>query len=412
MGTTLLQDFVQEVDIKTGGYQAEYGRSSGGIINVVTKSGGNDFHGSVFGNFSPFEASRKAVGSTFAIATQQSQRYNLDFGAEIGGPILKDKLWFFAGFAPQFISTNTDRIIQAQIDNGNGVALRNPDGTLAFNQLAKQRYVTTQTSYQFTGKLTYLVNENHNVALAVYGNPTTISGLGSAGINGPRTGTFLNGNEAPYTTDQSTGSLDTSLHYAGKLFQKTMLVEGGFTYHRQSGTPVYQPSTTLVGVQGRTAAQLADTPQISWRDTRNLLDPAFDDGTLPGSQKSAAVLAGCQQTTGFNPCPVLNYLTGGTGLVQNSTLDRYAASLKLSNFIELLGHHQFKYGVDASWDRYSLQKFRPGGQGFYANPSFAPNQFFGVRGYGHGTPGSPNVPQLDGSGRPFAFKDATLNHSV
>src|SRR5207244_13472969 len=61
-GTTLIQDFVQEVDIKTGGYQAEYGRASGGIINVVTKSGGNEFHGSVFVNWSPFEATRRQIG--------------------------------------------------------------------------------------------------------------------------------------------------------------------------------------------------------------------------------------------------------------------------------------------------------------------------------------------------------------
>ena len=106
-GTTLLQDFIQEVDVKTGGYQAEYGRSTGGIVNVVTKSGGNEFHGSVFANWSPLEANRKPIGNLGeAIRNQVSQRYNLDFGAEVGGPILKDKLWFFAGFAPQLVGVN------------------------------------------------------------------------------------------------------------------------------------------------------------------------------------------------------------------------------------------------------------------------------------------------------------------
>src|SRR5207244_2975486 len=83
-GTTLLQDFVQEVDIKTGGYQAEYGRATGGIVNVVTKSGGNEFHGSVFVNWSPFEAPRKQIGFLGqALASQVKQRFNLDFGAEL-----------------------------------------------------------------------------------------------------------------------------------------------------------------------------------------------------------------------------------------------------------------------------------------------------------------------------------------
>ena len=48
-GKELNFEFIQEVDVKTGGYEAEYGRSTGGIINVITKSGGNDVHGDVFG---------------------------------------------------------------------------------------------------------------------------------------------------------------------------------------------------------------------------------------------------------------------------------------------------------------------------------------------------------------------------
>ena len=61
-GKAINGEFIQEVEIKTGGYQAEYGRATGGIINVVTKSGGNEFHGSVFVNWSPFEAARSQVG--------------------------------------------------------------------------------------------------------------------------------------------------------------------------------------------------------------------------------------------------------------------------------------------------------------------------------------------------------------
>src|SRR4051812_2609010 len=160
LGTTLIQDFVQEVDVKTGGYQAEYGRATGGIINVVTKSGGNEFHGSVFVNWSPFEAPRKQIGGLGqALSSQVSQRYNLDFGAELGGPIVKDKLWFLAGFAPQFISRNIDRIISARQDNGNGQPVVS-GGNTVFNEVARNTYKSTQTSYQFTGKLTYLLNEN------------------------------------------------------------------------------------------------------------------------------------------------------------------------------------------------------------------------------------------------------------
>ena len=50
-GANLPFEFVQEVEIKTGAYGAEYGKSTGGIFNVITKSGGNEFHGDVFGYF-------------------------------------------------------------------------------------------------------------------------------------------------------------------------------------------------------------------------------------------------------------------------------------------------------------------------------------------------------------------------
>ena len=49
--TNLPYNFVREIEIKTGGYEAEYGRALGGIVNVITPSGGNDFHGQVFGFF-------------------------------------------------------------------------------------------------------------------------------------------------------------------------------------------------------------------------------------------------------------------------------------------------------------------------------------------------------------------------
>src|SRR5207237_3613001 len=47
-GKAINGEFIQEVEVKTGGYQAEYGRALGGVINVITKSGGNDFHGDGF----------------------------------------------------------------------------------------------------------------------------------------------------------------------------------------------------------------------------------------------------------------------------------------------------------------------------------------------------------------------------
>ena len=53
LSANLPNEFIQETEVISGGYNAEYGRATGGIINVVTKTGSNEFHGSVFGYYQP-----------------------------------------------------------------------------------------------------------------------------------------------------------------------------------------------------------------------------------------------------------------------------------------------------------------------------------------------------------------------
>jgi hypothetical protein len=81
-GKELNFEFIQEVDVKTGGYQAEYGRSTGGIINVITKSGGNEFHGDVFGYYN---ANSLQAGQP-ATPTRTSTGTNLGFSQVRLGP--------------------------------------------------------------------------------------------------------------------------------------------------------------------------------------------------------------------------------------------------------------------------------------------------------------------------------------
>jgi len=96
-GKELNYEFIQAVDVKTGGYEAEYGRSTGGIINVVTKSGGNEFHGDVFGYFDndSLQRTADATVSTGGTITGYTRK---DFGIDLGGYFIKDRLWFFGAF--------------------------------------------------------------------------------------------------------------------------------------------------------------------------------------------------------------------------------------------------------------------------------------------------------------------------
>lgn len=85
-------DFIQEVKIETSNFSAEYGRNSGPAFNIVTKSGSNKFHGSVF----EYARNNYFDARPFYSASKVHLVYN-DFGYDVGGPIFKDRLFFFAG---------------------------------------------------------------------------------------------------------------------------------------------------------------------------------------------------------------------------------------------------------------------------------------------------------------------------
>lgn len=88
--TQISQDAVQEFEVLSNGYSAEYGRASGGVINTVTRSGGNDVHGTGYWFFRNRSLNARDPYSTFNPPEVRHQA-----GGSIGGPIKKDKLFYF-----------------------------------------------------------------------------------------------------------------------------------------------------------------------------------------------------------------------------------------------------------------------------------------------------------------------------
>jgi outer membrane receptor protein involved in Fe transport len=106
-GKAINGEFIQEVEVKTGGYQAEYGRNTGGVVNVITKSGGNEFHGDVFGYYNSTgmrsniknnqTAAYSRSGDVLAGSTLPKNERK-EGGVDLGGFFWKDRIWFYGAY--------------------------------------------------------------------------------------------------------------------------------------------------------------------------------------------------------------------------------------------------------------------------------------------------------------------------
>ncbi|MGH9847950.1 MAG: carboxypeptidase regulatory-like domain-containing protein [Blastocatellia bacterium] len=106
-GYTIPQESIQEFQVVAAGYSAEFGRSTGGLVNAITKSGGNDFHGSAFYLHRPQELSRSNEILS-AIATARNREIpgaptQQQWGASLGGPLKRDRAFFFGSYEQQRI---------------------------------------------------------------------------------------------------------------------------------------------------------------------------------------------------------------------------------------------------------------------------------------------------------------------
>ncbi len=110
----LRADFVEEVQVKSAGYAAEFGGSTGGVINVITKSGTNDFRGGVLteverrswgGSERPLLRDSLTTDTFVYINPPKDEETRVDPGGYLGGPILSNRLWFFGSYQPGIRST-------------------------------------------------------------------------------------------------------------------------------------------------------------------------------------------------------------------------------------------------------------------------------------------------------------------
>ncbi|WP_322963013.1 TonB-dependent receptor [Sphingomonas fuzhouensis] len=97
-------DFYQNVEVKTGGYAAEFGRSTGGFINATTKSGSNEFHGGILFSWNPNDL-RSATKDTIYTDNKHGRYDAATMTAELSGPLWKDHLFFYGLYQARNINS-------------------------------------------------------------------------------------------------------------------------------------------------------------------------------------------------------------------------------------------------------------------------------------------------------------------
>jgi hypothetical protein len=134
-----IEDAIQETTTATAGVSAEYGRFSGGVVNVLTKSGGNDFSGSLRATLNNQSWEEKRFDPSTRTDAVQTDKTVPTYEATLGGPILRDRLWFFAAGRDRKQETT---------------------GTTSFTGLSFPQ-VTDQQRYE--GKLTASITPRHSL---------------------------------------------------------------------------------------------------------------------------------------------------------------------------------------------------------------------------------------------------------
>jgi outer membrane receptor protein involved in Fe transport len=198
LGNATPFDFIQEVQVKTGGYEAEFGQSVGGVVNVITKSGSNQLAGSVFGYTRPtglesgWTQYQSINGSVQTVGSE-----NRDGGIEGGFPIVKDRLFFFGAINP-------------------GRDVRTHQAPEGFPLHATGDVERVRDTLTYSTKATWQMSHGHRIDASLFGDP-------SSGDAGPqRTSALLVGDTASFSA-LTYGGHNQTLRYNGVLGNNWLL---------------------------------------------------------------------------------------------------------------------------------------------------------------------------------------------
>jgi outer membrane receptor protein involved in Fe transport len=274
LGTATPFDFVREIQVKTGGYEAEFGQSMGGVVNIVTKSGTNSVRGSTFGytRSNALEGAWRTVqtenGTVNTVATE-----NHDVGVEGGFPIVRDRLFLFGAINPAW-------------ENRTLIA---PEGfpLEVLGDVTRERQLLS-----YSAKGTFQISDAHRVDASFFGDP-------SKGEMGPQRTTSLLRTPTILPDGSITSAGFSELNYGGHnqtvrydgIFANNWLLEASFA--RAKNVIEEIPSVDTWQVIDRTVVPNVTSGGIGFFEAGN------DSQNLQYTAKSTHLVGGHQIKYGY-----------------------------------------------------------------------------------------------------------------
>jgi hypothetical protein len=345
LGANLFVPFLEEVEVVSAGYGAEYGRALGGVVNLATKSGTNEWHGSAFSYLAPGAFSgtqRRIVSRSTSLTGVTVPDCTTSLGAEVGGPIIKDKLFIWVGYAPEITRNHlvqyADRFVE-HVDptthQPDGTQANNPDGTPMTVPLYQRSYPGETTTQHYAGKLTWKITPEQTLSLSLYGIYSQQEQMRGANMD------YLAG-----MTNEKTSSNDITARWMGAFFQRRWRLDATLGMHieQYDRRSPFQDMEQLRDVTWLTPPSLAQF-------NPNVADQCADSGT------------------GFQSCPLGGYQSGGYGMNYDVDAFRLAGQIKSTNIFHGGGLHELKYGFDNEFVQYQNRFWNSGPDGGRASIS-------------------------------------------
>ncbi|MFN8688180.1 MAG: carboxypeptidase regulatory-like domain-containing protein [Acidobacteriota bacterium] len=154
---TVPQSAIAEFQVLATGYSAEYGRSTGGVMNTITKSGTNDLHGEGF-----YQLRHRALSAKNPVVNVRPSETLQQFGGGIGGPIKKNKLFWFLAAESQYSETPRQVVIPSI--NGVAVTSRNTEA-ISLIRGFEGPFLQTNRATAMTSKADYSFAKGHRLTL-------------------------------------------------------------------------------------------------------------------------------------------------------------------------------------------------------------------------------------------------------